>query len=111
MIYGIDRDTKTIKEATTAYDYYDCSDFLAKNKFNHTLIFEDSFCYNDASDHVPNFLSGSPLMIKDGKTYHQYGISSLGSLNREAGENVPAISPKLSIYQGWILKTVTGMFN
>ena len=48
-------------------------------------------------------------MVKKDKKYYQYGITTLGALER--GQTTPAISPKLSIYQGWIIKTVTGKFH
>ncbi|CAO1430072.1 unnamed protein product [Diamesa serratosioi] len=110
-IYGMDQTTRLIQETTTDYyDFDDCSDYLDENQFNHTISQQDSFCYNDTPDHVPHFVSGTPIMIKEDNKYYQYGITSLGAYHRKAGVFTLAISPKLSIFQGWILKIVTGMF-
>lgn len=107
-IYGYERDTNSIKEATTnLYDSDDCEDFLTKYNFDHTISFQDSFCYNDSSNHVSNFVSGTPILVKEDNKYYQYGISTLGTLRREKDQPTPAISPILSIYQGWILHTVS----
>ncbi|CAO1420259.1 unnamed protein product [Diamesa tonsa] len=107
-ISGYDRDTKSIKQATTSfYDNDDCKSYLDTNQFEHTISFDESFCYDDTLGHVPNFVSGSPIMVKEGNKYYQYGIATLGAIERSDKEITPAISPKLSIYQGWIIKAVT----
>ena len=71
---------------------------------------QDSFCYDDTPDHVPNFISGCPIMIKVGNKYYQHGLVAFGFAIRVKGKTTPGISPKLSIYQGWITETIAGKF-
>ena len=108
-IYGFNDDTKSIKEATTSlYAADSCLDYLNKNDFGHSFSIQDSFCYDDSSHHIPDFVSGSPIMIKEGNKYYQFGITTFGVLDRVKGQTIPALSSKLSNYQSWIIETITG---
>ena len=109
-IYGYDRDSKSVKETTTSFYSPDSMEYLNKNNFDHNISPQDSFCYNYSSDHVPNFLSGAPIIVIEDNKYYQYGITTFGIMDRVKGETIPAVSPKLSIYQGWITSTVYGKF-
>ena len=110
-IYGYDRDSKSVKETKTSfYSYECCLEYLNKNNFDHNISPQDSLCYDDSSDHVPNFVSGAPLIVIKDNKYYQYGITTFGIMDRVKGETTLAVSPKLSIYQGWITSTVYGKF-
>ena len=77
--------------------------------FGGEILLQDAFCYDDSTDHVPYFLSGSPIMVKVGNKYYQHGIVASGFF-RFTNSTLPAMSPKLSIYQGWITETIAGKF-
>ncbi|CAO1420267.1 unnamed protein product [Diamesa tonsa] len=110
-IYGYDHESESIKETTTSFYNNDkCLKFIKEFDLEDKISFQDSFCYDDTLDRVPGFISGSPIMVKDGNKYYQHGMVAFGFTTRVNGKTTPAVSPKLSIYQGWITETVAGKF-